>query len=81
MTSIPQKQLRNQVGEVLRRVEAGESLIVTVSGRPVAQLSPLRRHRWVSGVALMDVWRGPEPRGMTADLEALAAGMADPFSA
>jgi len=35
--SIPQKALRNQVGEVLRRVEAGETLTVTVTvgGRPV----------------------------------------------
>jgi len=33
--SIPQKALRNQVGEVLRRVEAGETVTVTVAGRPV----------------------------------------------
>jgi len=51
-TLIQQKELRNQVGQVLRRVEAGESLIVTVSGRPVAELSPVRRHRWVSGPAV-----------------------------
>jgi prevent-host-death family protein len=38
---IPARELRNDVSGVLRRVEAGEHLRVTVSGRPVAQLSPL----------------------------------------
>lgn len=36
------RELRNNVSEVLRRVEAGERLLVTVSGRPVAELVPLR---------------------------------------
>lgn len=81
MPTIPQKELRNQVGEVLRRVEAGESLIVTVSGRPVAELSPVRRHRWVTGPALSQVWRGPAPRGLKRDLARLDAGLVDPFDA
>jgi prevent-host-death family protein len=45
MTEIPARELRNHVSEVLRRVEAGEELTVTVSGRPVATLSPARRKR------------------------------------
>ncbi|HET7328646.1 MAG TPA: type II toxin-antitoxin system prevent-host-death family antitoxin [Nocardioidaceae bacterium] len=79
MESIPQKELRNQVGEVLRRVEAGETLLVTVAGRPVAELSPALRRRWISGGALADVWRGPAPRGLDDDLGELGAGLVDPF--
>jgi prevent-host-death family protein len=41
MTDIPARQLRNDVSAVLRRVEAGERLRVTVNGRPVAELVPL----------------------------------------
>ena len=41
MTDIPARELRNDVSAVLRRVEAGERLRVTVSGRPVAELVPL----------------------------------------
>jgi prevent-host-death family protein len=41
MTDIPARDLRNDVSGVLRRVEAGERLRVTVSGRPVAELVPL----------------------------------------
>lgn len=79
MTTIPQKQLRNQVGEVLRRVEAGERVIVTVSGRPVAELSPVHKRRWVSGTALTQVWRGPAPHDLEQDLERFNSGLVDPF--
>jgi len=45
MTDIPARDLRNDVSGVLRRVEAGERLRVTVSGRPVAELIPLPTRR------------------------------------
>jgi prevent-host-death family protein len=41
VTDIPARDLRNDVSAVLRRVEHGERLRVTVSGRPVAELRPL----------------------------------------
>ncbi len=41
MNDLPARELRNNVSGVLRRVEAGERLRVTVSGRPVAELVPL----------------------------------------
>lgn len=40
MDSIALRELRNNISGVLRRVEAGESLEVTVNGRPVASLVP-----------------------------------------
>ena len=80
MGEIAQKELRNQVGEVLRRVEAGETLTVTVAGRPVAELGPAHRRRWVSGAALAGIWRGMAPRELDADLERLAAGVVDPYA-
>jgi len=42
------RELRNHTSEVLRRVEAGERLRVTVDRRPVAELAPLpTRQVWV----------------------------------
>jgi prevent-host-death family protein len=41
MTTIPQRELRNNVSQVLRRAERGERFTVTVDGRPVAELGPL----------------------------------------
>lgn len=76
---IPQKELRNHIGEVLRRVEAGESLTVTVAGRPVAELRPTGRRRWVGGTVLAQVWAGPQPRELEGDLAMLDAALVDPF--
>ena len=42
MTAITQRELRNDSGEVLRRVEAGEEFTVTRRGVPVADLVPHR---------------------------------------
>lgn len=80
MDVIPQKELRNHIGEVLRRVEAGEHLTVTVAGRPVAELRPTGRRRWVGGDVLAGVWRGPSPRELEADLGRLDAELVDPFA-
>ncbi len=38
--TIPQRELRNNVGEILREAEAGTTFTVTVRGRPVARLGP-----------------------------------------
>jgi prevent-host-death family protein len=38
--SIPQRQLRNDNAEIMRRVEAGESFVITRNGRPIADLVP-----------------------------------------
>lgn len=52
---IPSRELRNDTRGVLRRVEAGEDLVITVDGRPVALLHPLSsRRRWISGSEFLD---------------------------
>jgi prevent-host-death family protein len=61
MTDIPARELRNDVSAILRRVEAGERLRVTVSGRPVAEIVPLpsrpRWLRWEQFIEGADRWR------------------------
>jgi prevent-host-death family protein len=57
------RELRNHTAEVLRRVEAGERLRVTVDRRPVAELVPL---------AARDVWV-PRERAANALVQADAA--------
>jgi prevent-host-death family protein len=47
------RELRNNVAAVLRRAEAGERIVVTVDGRPVAQIGPLTPD--ANGVTLWDL--------------------------
>jgi len=80
MPVIPQKTLRNEVGDVLRRAEAGERFVVTVAGRPVAELGPLAPRAWVGGDDLARVWATPAPAGLDRDLERFPGDLIDPFS-
>ena len=49
MTEIASRELRNDTAGVLRRVQSGEDVVITVNGRRVAQLVPIRatRRRWL----------------------------------
>jgi prevent-host-death family protein len=38
--TISQRELRNDNAEIMRRVEAGESFVVTRNGKPIADLVP-----------------------------------------
>ena len=51
MTEIGMRELRNQLAAALRRAGAGERLIVTVDGRPTAQLSPLDTDSFATSVS------------------------------
>lgn len=80
MATIPQKELRNNIGEVLRRAEAGEQFTVTVSGRPVAALGPIRARQWVPSIQLADLWATPPDLTLDEDLGALGGELADPWA-
>ncbi len=50
MRRIPQRELRNDISTVLRRVMAGERLRVTVAGRDAADLLPIdETPAWTAG--------------------------------
>ena len=80
MATIPQKELRNNVGEVLRRAEQGEEITITVSGRPVAQLGPVRKRQWVKGSELADLAKLPPDPTLMEDIEKFGGGLRDPWA-
>lgn len=45
------------------------------------ELSPVRKHRWVSGCALDRVWQGPAPRDLERDIATMDASVVDPYGA
>jgi prevent-host-death family protein len=76
--SISVRHLRNEISAVLRRVEGGERLIVTVDRRPVAEILPLRRRRSVlAAEALAVASRHAADRGLLEDVQGLLADTTD----
>jgi len=55
---LTQRELRNESGEVMRQLDQGMSFVVTRNGVPVAELTPLRRHRFVAAEAAVAMFRG-----------------------
>lgn len=72
MADVTIRELQNNCGAVVDRVEAGETLVVTRDGRPVAELLPLERQpldvatiraRWANLPAV-------DPDTLRADIDA-----------
>jgi prevent-host-death family protein len=71
MDEVSVRDLRNRGGRVLERVARGETLIVTLDGRPVAELRPLP-DRGLRATALLARWRGLPPvdvQSLRSDLD------------
>ena len=45
---ISQREFRNESGAIMKRVEEGESFVITSNGRTIAELRPLHRGRSIS---------------------------------
>ena len=56
MEEVSVRELCNCAGQILARVEGGESMTITRDGTPVARLSPLPTPR-LSASALVDRWK------------------------
>lgn len=82
-TDVPQRELRNNTASLLRRVEAGERLRITVHGHPVAELVPVdRAQQFVPFDELARDLRGlmlPDDR-LEQQLKELGETPRDPFA-
>jgi prevent-host-death family protein len=72
---VTQRELRNDSGEIMRRLDAGESFVVTRNGVPVGELTPLRRLRFVTAESIAQIFQGAPPidaEQFRRDLDAVA---------
>lgn len=80
MTRIATRELRNDTAGVLRRVQAGEEVVITVKGVPVAQIIPLssKRRRPIPGAEMLRRMDGGQADpGLRDDLIRLAGETTD----
>jgi prevent-host-death family protein len=78
---ISQRELRNESGEIMRRLDKGETFVVTRNGTPVGELAPFTRHRFVTADAARALFQGApavELAKLRADLDEVASQSANP---
>lgn len=78
--TITQRELRNDSAAILREVQAGESIIVTRNGVPVAELRPIQPRRFVPRAVIAEAAEGApriDARRFRADLDAVSEPYAD----
>ncbi len=73
MSEIASRDLRNKTSAVLDRVADGESITITVNGRPVAELTPVTaRPTWMNKNRFArDVLAYQADSGLATDLASL----------
>lgn len=80
MVEVATRELRNNTAGVLRRVESGETVVITVRGKPVADLIPHRRDepRWMPRDELVELLKthSADP-GLRDDLNRIAGETTD----
>lgn len=80
MVEVATRDLRNDTAGVLRRVENGETVVITVRGKPVADLIPHRHDepRWMPREELVELLKthSADP-GLRDDLERIAGETTD----
>jgi prevent-host-death family protein len=75
------RELRQQASELVRQAEAGEIVTITVNGRPVAELGPVRRDQWRQWTDLGAIFAGPADANWAADRDRVDHTLRDPFPA
>nr|WP_283605067.1 type II toxin-antitoxin system prevent-host-death family antitoxin [Mycolicibacterium poriferae] len=80
MDAIGLRELRQNASELIRRVEAGESLTVTVAGRPAALLVPAATRAWRQWADISDLFSGVADPDWEADRELISEDMRDPWA-
>jgi prevent-host-death family protein len=80
MRSVGLRELRQDASDLVRRVEAGEEITITVSGRPSARLVPARPAQWRPWAEIADLFRGPADVEWERDRDLLDADVRDPWA-
>lgn len=80
MESVGLRELRQNASELVRRVENGERIEVTVAGRPSAVLVPAESRRWRSWSDVVDVFEGPADPDWEADRDQIDQELRDPWA-
>lgn len=75
------RQLRQGASDLVRRVESGEAIDITVSGRLAARLVPAEPKQWLTWSEVSDCFGGPPDPDWAGDRDQLDQSLRDPWDA
>ncbi|WP_370250090.1 type II toxin-antitoxin system Phd/YefM family antitoxin [Nocardioides sp.] len=78
MDTVGLRELRQNASDLVRRVEAGEQIEITVAGRASARLVPVPRAAWRPLPRAL--FEGPADPSWAEDRDAVADDLGDPFA-
>lgn len=75
------RELRQRASEIVRKVEDGHEMTVTVQGRPAIRLVPIKRSRWRRMEDVKELFTGTPEDAATwrADMGQIDHTLTDPF--
>lgn len=80
MRTVSIRELRNHTADVIASVEAGERIVLTSNGRPIADVVPhMQRARWIPGDLLLEALAegAGADRELREDLDRVFGGTTD----
>lgn len=79
MTVVGLRELRQHASDLVRRVEAGEEVTITVAGRPSARLVPVTPHSWREWGEVAELFDGPADEAWDGDRDRIGDELIDPW--
>jgi prevent-host-death family protein len=71
------RELRQSASELVRRVEAGEEITISVAGRPSARLVPIGPRTWRAYAEVADVFGGADDPDWEGDRDLIDQQLRD----
>lgn len=79
MGTVGLRELRQDASDLVRRVEAGEEITITVAGRPSARMVAAVSQPWRSFEAIAELFDGPQDTEWTTDRDRIDHTVRDPW--
>ncbi|QKT06174.1 type II toxin-antitoxin system Phd/YefM family antitoxin [Gordonia sp. X0973] len=79
METVGLRELRQNASDLVRRVEGGEEITITVSGRASARLVSAGTKTWRDWDAVEKLFAGPGDPDWESDRDLIDPGLSDPW--